>query len=345
MRDDAYGKCRIDDRSLLDELRRDATNEEALARFTDQPLSKTAVVENADAFHGGRSKRGRTPARIGGRNSEDDGGGDELCNFGGRHEHPPSLRRMCRRRCARRKRQTKTARVGRFVDRQFIAVAMRDRGNQPHAQRQREHGDASAPSCMGHVQKGITARGHAHECYSGLDHFQRSLRDGKTPPAEGRMGNPERRAYNPARLPPQGLRSVTSRRLKLLALLLPLFVARSLLPIGFMLSFDTGSLRIVFCPSVISTAGPSGAQDPAAHAHHDHAAHHAHHHSSDADSSATDKNHQSCPFAFAAAAPLAQIDHFALVPRTIEAFAEPAEATFVAPLSGAHPIRGPPAFS
>jgi hypothetical protein len=140
---------------------------------------------------------------------------------------------------------------------------------------------------------------------------------------------------------------VSRRHFKLLVLLLPLFIARSLLPIGFMVSFDAGSPRLVFCPSQVSLPKPSKDDSHAAHAAHhgEHHAHHGHHGSEDADAAQTSADHQSCPFAFAAAAPLASVEIFAALPAPREVFADARDVVVVSNASRSHPIRGPPAFS
>ncbi len=136
---------------------------------------------------------------------------------------------------------------------------------------------------------------------------------------------------------------MSPRQFKLIAWLLPLFIARSLLPIGFMLSFDASGARIVFCPSVISMPMETGgAHDHAAHAHHNHASHQAHH---DGSSGSAEQSHQNCPFAFAAAAPIAAIAHFAVTPRAAEIITGPSDAAIITLDARAHPIRGPPALS
>jgi hypothetical protein len=140
---------------------------------------------------------------------------------------------------------------------------------------------------------------------------------------------------------------VSSRHFKLLVLLLPLFIARSLLPIGFMVSFDEGSARLVFCPSQVSLPKSSNDDPHAAHAAHhvEHLAHHGHHGSSDADEAKASADHQNCPFAFAAAAPLASVEIFAAVPVVGETVVDAHDIAVESDSSRAHPIRGPPAFS
>lgn len=138
-------------------------------------------------------------------------------------------------------------------------------------------------------------------------------------------------AYNP---------DVNRRRLTLLALLLPLFIARSLLPIGFMLSFDGGTPQMVFCPSI----APAQAAQNADHAMHG-AGHEHHAHAHDHDSNGSDKSHQTCPFAFAGAAPLLAATAFAAEPQIAEAFIAPPALELPTLSFHANPIRGPPSLS
>lgn len=136
------------------------------------------------------------------------------------------------------------------------------------------------------------------------------------------------------------------RHLKLLALLLPLFIARSLVPIGFMLSFEGGAPALVFCPSQIALPNvPDNEGEHQTHltAHHD-GEHQRHHHGGDhSDSSSV--NQQTCPFAFAAAAPLGVAHNFAVEPPPSEAIPAPPESAIRIAVSRAHTIRGPPALS
>jgi hypothetical protein len=142
---------------------------------------------------------------------------------------------------------------------------------------------------------------------------------------------------------------VTSRHLKLLVLLLPLLIARSLLPIGFMLSFDEGIPRIVFCPGEISVPGT-----PDSHGQHDsHTAHlthqgpgHEHHHgANESDANSAEHSHQTCPFAFAGAAPLTFLAAFSPELPAPEAITGPPDPAIFALAPRAHPIRGPPTLS
>jgi hypothetical protein len=136
---------------------------------------------------------------------------------------------------------------------------------------------------------------------------------------------------------------VSPRSLKLLVLLLPLLIARSMLPIGFMLSFDDGAARIVFCPSQATPPNLAGVDAAAAAAtHHAHEHHHA---QGDVGADSAEHSTQSCPFAFAAAAPLASIHTFAPEPPPTDAIAGPRDRLILLVASRAHPIRGPPVLS
>lgn len=128
------------------------------------------------------------------------------------------------------------------------------------------------------------------------------------------------------------------RALKLLVLLLPLFVVRSLLPIGFMLSFEGGTPQMVFCPSVATPAQDAGHAMHASHGGHEH-------HGHDHESSNPDHSHQTCPFAFAGAAPLLAATALAAEPQASEAFTAPPALALPAVALHANPIRGPPSLS
>jgi hypothetical protein len=140
---------------------------------------------------------------------------------------------------------------------------------------------------------------------------------------------------------------VIPRHIKILLLLLPLFIARSMLPIGFMLSFEAGMPRLVLCPSQVSI--PAQPASAAQHSDHDaHLAHHGHeHHHADEQTEAehVGQSHQTCPFAFAAAAPLSAAVLFVAEPPPSEAISSPHERVLPQVAVRAHPIRGPPALS
>jgi hypothetical protein len=129
----------------------------------------------------------------------------------------------------------------------------------------------------------------------------------------------------------------------LAVVLLPLFIARSMLPIGLMLSFDEGVPRLVLCSGTISVPGKSG------HGQHDahlaHQGHEQHHHGEDQPGGSAEHGQQICPFAFAAAAPLTADHGVASEPSLSEEIAAPPAAAILLVTSRAHPIRGPPALS
>jgi hypothetical protein len=136
---------------------------------------------------------------------------------------------------------------------------------------------------------------------------------------------------------------VSPRHYKLLVLLLPLLILRSVLPAGFMLSFDGGAPRIVFCSGQL--AAPSDASHGPDRAHlaghgqeHHHGGDHSNNHSSGHD-------RQVCPFALAASAPLAFSSDFAPEHLSAEASVDAPDSAFVVVAFQTHPIRGPPRLS
>jgi hypothetical protein len=84
------------------------------------------------------------------------------------------------------------------------------------------------------------------------------------------------------------------RHLKLLSFwILPLLLLRALIPTGFMLSVDAGSLQLTFCPAVTA---PAAEQLPAHHAG-------MHHPDATGDESASHNDDNApCPFSLVAAA-------------------------------------------
>lgn len=86
------------------------------------------------------------------------------------------------------------------------------------------------------------------------------------------------------------------RYLKLLSLwILPLLLARALIPTGFMLSVDAGSLQLTFCPAVVQPAE----QAP------EHLAHHGGMHHDDAageEAASHNDANPPCPFSLVASA-------------------------------------------
>jgi hypothetical protein len=117
--------------------------------------------------------------------------------------------------------------------------------------------------------------------------------------------------------------------------LLPLLVARALVPMGFMLSADADGLSIVIC---------SGTTVPPAPTTHD-SAHHHHHGSEDGASTDEQSAQQSslCAFALSGAASNYEVATFEEMP-SHAAYSLPSELLLV-PAAGplrTHSIRGPP---
>ncbi|HEU4604576.1 MAG TPA: DUF2946 family protein [Steroidobacteraceae bacterium] len=116
--------------------------------------------------------------------------------------------------------------------------------------------------------------------------------------------------------------------------LLPLFVLRAFVPVGFMLGSENGALAITFCSSIAAPAATD------AHAqHHHHAQTGGHHHSEAHERSI-------CPYGLTGPADLAYIPTFepnsparALALRLVE----PAQPFLTPPQT--EPIRGPPTLA
>jgi hypothetical protein len=129
------------------------------------------------------------------------------------------------------------------------------------------------------------------------------------------------------------------RHLKLLSFwILPLLLLRALIPTGFMLSVDAGSLQLTFCPAVVQP------QEPSAHEHL------SHHHSGAANDAATNDpagNEHGAPCPFSLVASAAPGD----VPYIQDSASQPSDERFQfvsAPTVRVGPvrtdrIRGPPA--
>jgi len=136
--------------------------------------------------------------------------------------------------------------------------------------------------------------------------------------------------------------------------LLPLLLARALIPSGFMLGAGADGFGLIFCSGTMSMQMGSRHEHPALHV--DHSAHlgqaaHAVHAASTGhaapDSSHSENESASCPFAIGACAASIDIPHLAAV-----AAVPVDEAVRLAILFGssidslrAHPIRGPPQLS
>ena len=144
--------------------------------------------------------------------------------------------------------------------------------------------------------------------------------------------------------------------LKLLSLwILPLLLARALIPTGFMLSVEAGQLQLMFCPAgVVQPLGmPAGAQQLAHSEHHKHdvGMHHGGmHHGGDTDqasSSHASQDSAPCPFSLVASATPSAIAYLAVVVTDLrdERFEFLSAPTFrVGPIRSDR-IRGPPSFA
>ena len=119
--------------------------------------------------------------------------------------------------------------------------------------------------------------------------------------------------------------------------LLPLMLLRAFVPMGFMLSGESGGLAITFCSSV---AAPSGSDIHAAHHHHDAqgAAHH--HHGSEAHERSV------CPYGLTGPAQTAAVITFEASVPVAELSATPGEPSqpHLTPAQ-VEPIRGPPTLA
>ena len=137
------------------------------------------------------------------------------------------------------------------------------------------------------------------------------------------------------------------RHLKLLSFwILPLLLARALIPTGFMLSVDAGTLQLTFCPAgVIQPLGEQRAEQPP-----EHSAHHAGmHHVDAADEQAASHNTDQAPCPFSLVASAVPSD----VPYLHDSASEPSDERFelistptvrVGPIRTER-IRGPPSIA
>lgn len=134
--------------------------------------------------------------------------------------------------------------------------------------------------------------------------------------------------------------------LKLLSLwILPLLVARALIPAGFMMSVDAGRPQLMFCPSgVVQTLfSPKGVQQ--AHGEHHQGMQGMQH--GGADQASHDDDNAPCPFSLVAAATSFDIPHLvgaADAPRD-ERFEFLSAPTFRVGPVRADRIRGPPSLA
>lgn len=136
--------------------------------------------------------------------------------------------------------------------------------------------------------------------------------------------------------------------LKLLSLwILPLLLARALVPTGFMLSMDSGQLQLTFCPSGIvqPIVSPKAMQQ---HVHAEHPLHHGMHHGGSERSSAShDDDNARCPFSLVASTAACEIPYLAGAvdaPRD-ERFEYISAPTFRVGPVRADRIRGPPSLA
>lgn len=135
--------------------------------------------------------------------------------------------------------------------------------------------------------------------------------------------------------------------LKLLSLwILPLLLARALIPTGFMLSVDAGQLQLMFCPSgVVQPLSTPKALQQSAHAEHHQGMHHGD--GADQSSASHDYDNAPCPFSLVASATTREIPHLAGAadaPRD-ERFEYLSAPTFRVGPVRTDRIRGPPSLA
>lgn len=131
--------------------------------------------------------------------------------------------------------------------------------------------------------------------------------------------------------------------LKLISLwILPLLVARALIPAGFMMSLEAGQLQLMFCPS--------GVVQPMA-GHHEGMHHEGmHHHGGGADEASSmhaAQDHAPCPFSLAASATPSTVSYLAdtAASPSDERFEFISSLTFHVGPVRTDRIRGPPSLA
>jgi hypothetical protein len=137
---------------------------------------------------------------------------------------------------------------------------------------------------------------------------------------------------------------MSRRRIRSWALwLLPLLAVRAFLPVGFMLSFQAGSLELAFCPSqspgLVATLGEQAAAAHGTLAHHvDHATHHGTHGSN---------VEPPCAFGMAALAIAVDVPYLANAAARVDDFSVDVPYPFHVGIGPARAdrIRGPPLVS
>jgi hypothetical protein len=119
--------------------------------------------------------------------------------------------------------------------------------------------------------------------------------------------------------------------------LLPLMLLRAFVPMGFMLSGESGALAITFCSSV---AAPPASDVHAAHHHLEPQSAGHHHHGSEA------HEHTVCPYGLTGPAQAASVINFEVSAPLGELSATPGKSLqpSLTP-SQTEPIRGPPALA
>jgi hypothetical protein len=139
--------------------------------------------------------------------------------------------------------------------------------------------------------------------------------------------------------------------LKLLSLwILPLLVARALIPAGFMLSVDAGQLQLMFCPSGVTEpmGQHAGMHHPGMHQHDMH--HPGMHHGGGADEASSmhaSQDHAPCPFSLAASATPYAVSYLAdsVAAPSDERFEFISALTFSVGPIRTDRIRGPPSLA
>lgn len=133
------------------------------------------------------------------------------------------------------------------------------------------------------------------------------------------------------------------RHLNLLSLLiLPLLLARALIPAGFMLSVEAGALQLTFCPAgVIQPLGSQFKQ----HASHHEGMHHGA--AGDEAAAAHDDDNATCPFSLVASTTPSEVPYLdaAAYQPSDERFEFLSAPTFRVGPVRADRIRGPPALA
>lgn len=153
-------------------------------------------------------------------------------------------------------------------------------------------------------------------------------------------------AYTPAA-------TMRRRHLNWLCLwILPLLLARALIPAGFMLSVDAGQLQLMFCPSaVVQLPGKHGGEHDHGAGHDQHQAHAEHHpgmhHGGTDHASSHAQDNAPCPFSLAASATPSQVAYFsdAVAAPSDERFHFLSAPTFSVGPVRTDPIRGPPSLA